>query len=61
MESFYIELTGVANLSKEKVWKLTNQCVDSGFTAMGSYRFKVSKLDDLTLLGNKAACMWNVL
>jgi hypothetical protein len=35
--------------------------VSSGFRAIGSYRAKVSQLDDLSLLGNKAACMWNML
>jgi hypothetical protein len=35
--------------------------VASVFTAMGSYRAKVSQSDDLSPLGNKAVCMWNVL
>jgi hypothetical protein len=61
IDSFYIGLTGVANFPKEKAWKLTGRCVASLFTAMGSYRAKVSQLDDLSPLGNKSACMWNVL
>jgi hypothetical protein len=49
INSFYIELTGVANFPKEKAWKLTGHCVAAVFTAMGSYRASISHLDDLVL------------
>jgi hypothetical protein len=58
LDSFYIKLTGVANFPKEKAWKLTGRCVAAIFTAMGSYRASVSRLDDMVNLENKASCMW---
>lgn len=61
VDSFYIELTGVANFPKEKAWKLTGRCVAAVFTSMGSYRASVSRLDDLVPLENKASCLWGVL
>jgi hypothetical protein len=61
VDSFYIELTGVANFPKEKAWRLTGRCVAAVFTTMGSYRASVSRLDDLVSLENKAACMWGVM
>jgi hypothetical protein len=61
IDSFYIELTGVANFPKDKAWKLTGRCVAAVFTTMGPYRASVSCLDDLVSLENKSACMWGVL
>jgi hypothetical protein len=61
IDSFYIELTGVANFPKDKAWKLTGRCVAAVFTAMGSYRASVSRLDDLVSLENKSACIWGVM
>jgi hypothetical protein len=61
IDYFYIKLTGVANFPKDKAWKLTGRCVAAVFTAMGSYRASVSRLDDLVLLENKSACMWGVM
>jgi hypothetical protein len=61
IDSFYIELTGVANFPKDKAWKLTGRCVAAVFTSMGSYRASVSRLDDLVPLENKASCMWGVM
>jgi hypothetical protein len=61
IDSFYIELTGVANFPKEKAWKLTGRCVAAVFTSMGSFRASVSRLDDLVSLENKSSCMWGVM
>jgi hypothetical protein len=61
IDSFYVELTGVANFPKEKAWKLTGRCVAAVFTAMGPYRATVSMLDDLVPLDNKTSCMWGVM
>jgi hypothetical protein len=61
IDSFYIELTGVANFPKEKAWKLTGWCVAAVFTTMGSYHARVSRLDNLVDLENKSSCMWGVM
>jgi hypothetical protein len=61
VDSFYVELTGVANFPKEKAWKLTGRCVAAVFMAMGSHRANVSMFDDLVQLENKGACMWGVM
>ena len=57
VDSFYIELTGIANLPKDEAWKLTGQCVAAVFTVMGLYRASVSCLVNLVLLKNKASCL----
>jgi hypothetical protein len=61
IDSFYVELTGVANFPKEKAWKLTGRFVAAVFTTMGPHRANVSLFDDLGPLEHKGACMWGVM
>jgi hypothetical protein len=61
IDSFYVELTGVAGFNKEKAWKLVGRCVAALFSAMEPYRSPVTMLEDMNTLDNKAACIWAVL
>jgi hypothetical protein len=61
IDSFYVELTGVAGFNKEKAWKLVGRCVAALFAALEPYRSPVTMLEDLSTLENKASCLWAVL
>jgi hypothetical protein len=61
IDSFYVELTGVANFPQAKAWKLVGRCVASVFTTMGAYHARVGLFDDLVPLEHKSSCFWNVL
>jgi hypothetical protein len=60
IDSFYVELTGVAGFNKEKAWKLVGQCVAALFAALEPYHSPVTMLEDLSTLENKASCLWAV-
>jgi hypothetical protein len=61
IDSFYVELTGVAGFNKEKAWKLVGRCVAALFACLEPYRSPVTRLENLSSLENKAACLWAVL
>jgi hypothetical protein len=61
IDSFYVELTGVAGFNKEKAWKLVGRCVAALFACLEPFRSPVTMLEDLETLDNKAACLWAVL
>jgi hypothetical protein len=61
IDSFYVELTGVAGFNKEKAWKLVGRCVAALFSSLEPYRSPVTMLEDMNTLDNKAACLWAVL
>ena len=61
IDSFYVELTGVAGFNKEKAWKLVGRCVAALFSSLQPYRSPVAMLEDMGTLDNKAACIWAVL
>jgi hypothetical protein len=61
IDSFYVELIGVAGFNKEKAWKLVGRCVAALFACLEPFRSPVTMLEDLETLDNKAACLWAVL
>jgi hypothetical protein len=61
IDSFYVELTGVAGFNKDKAWKLVGRCVAALFSSLEPYRSPVTMLEDMSTIDNKAACLWAVL
>jgi hypothetical protein len=61
VNSFYVELTGVAGFNKEKAWRLAGHCVAALFASLQPYRSPVAMLEDMGTIDNKAACIWAVL
>jgi hypothetical protein len=61
VDSFYVELTGVAGFNKEKAWRLVGRCVAALFSLLQPYRSPVAMLEDMGTSDNKAACIWAVL
>ncbi len=61
IDSFYVELTGVAGFNKDKAWKLVGRCVAALFSSLKPYRSPVTVLEYMSTIDNKAACLWAVL
>jgi hypothetical protein len=60
IDSFYVELTGVAGFNKDKAWKLVGGCVLALFLSLEPYCSPVTILEDVKTIHKKAACLWAV-
>jgi hypothetical protein len=61
IESFYQELTSVANFPEESAWKLIGRCLGGFFQAMVPIRAGVTMLDEYKTVDQKAHMIWTVL
>jgi hypothetical protein len=61
IDSFHVELTGVAGFNKEKAWRLVGHCVAALFSTLQPYWSPIAMLEDMSTLDNKAACIWAAL
>jgi hypothetical protein len=61
VDSFYVELTGIAGFNKEKAWKLVGCCVTALFSSLQPYHSTEAMLEDMGTIENKVVCIWVVL
>jgi hypothetical protein len=54
IDSFYVELTGVAGFNKDKAWKLVGCCFAALFSSLQPHRSPVGRLEGMGSVESKA-------
>ena len=61
IDSFYMELTEVANFPAAKAWELVGRSIGAFFESMRTIRARTSRIQDVNTMEGKVLLLWTVL